>query len=257
MSSDKELRRATNAKRWVAGLAMLGSVAVACLMALTPAATAASAGLIKNATPVVGEYAYDQGCASSSLTKPSISLPSGAGKVGLTGKAKTCGNKLGGTSVLSYSDLDEEVGAAQVLKLSAAASTVNTTFAISAAIADSATGKLNPAKCPTTTYTTGYSLWYNSTGGTSWGWLNESYSTCEVESFAEIYVETEVYDLTTGTYTYGFNFLFDNNTGSYYELYTITENWTNPAWASMNYSCYNCTSSFSWGPSAVNTLSGT
>jgi hypothetical protein len=218
----------------IGGLSALGAVSVALIMALSPAASAVSAaGALHNASPIIGEA-------------------TGIGKMDMSGQAKTCSAKLGGVNVESYSDVEAELGAFQAVKLTAAASTVNVTWNIHAIATTAATGKLG--KCPTTNYSaTG--LFINSTGGSSYGYINESESFCEVEAFMEIFAETEIYDSSAGTYAYGFNLIADNESGSYYENYVETINYTNPAWTNSTYSCLNCSGTF--GPASTNTYSGT
>jgi hypothetical protein len=256
MRSNRQNRAETTLRlgRWAGALTTMGALAAVLVMALTPVASAVTTAAIHNATPIINDDLNLSGCAKGKVDKPTLSVLTGVGSAYMSGNAHNCPLSLGGKNVESYADMQSGLGAVQSLKLSSAATQVNMTWNMKALISTSATGTLT--HCPTTHYSfTG--LFINSTGGTSNGYINETEQYCEVESFFELYAEPEVYDVTTGTYTYGFSFIAQNTSGAYYENYTETVNYTNPAWASMNstYSCLNCSGSF--GASSSYSLSST
>jgi hypothetical protein len=215
-------------------------------MILAPAATAATL-TGASGTPDLYSYGSVDGCATMKAKFPTFNLKTGVGSASMTNAAKTCSKAKGGTGQESYADSEAQVGESHALTLRSAASVVNVTANVKAAVSDMAKGVLRT--CPTQTESF-VSTWVNSTGGTSLGYYNDTYSDCYAEAGWEAFLDVEVEDLTTNTYI-GYGTGFSNTTGNYYDSYNETINYTNPLWTNVS---YNGTSYGSYGLSNSTTL---
>jgi hypothetical protein len=225
---------------------IVGAMAVVVLMAMAPVASATSASaIVMDAKKIITNDSVVQGCAKSKVVKPSLSLTTGLGKFFVSGQSKTCPASSGGSTQISESVGQVQLGVTEGLKLTKPATTVNITWNGSAATSDSATGTYIPSNCPWYNFS-GPSVTFFANGSVASGFINYSSSYCEVLSLWEIYAQQLVFDVTTSTYSYGSSAFFFNESGSEYQNTTETINYTNASYWSSNYS-YHSAGNFSFG----------
>jgi len=208
-------------------------------MALLPAASAVSANvsLLKTSTPLLQESASIQGCAKAKAAMPQLSLLTGAGReAGLSSSAKTCSKALGGAATQSYGDASAEIGVTKALKLKVAATTLNASFDIKAAVMTMAHGTFS--HCPTTTNTGSYTI--SSGTAVSSVTYTDTSSYCTAQATWEMFLEMYVEDQTSGTFTFGGFSSMYNNSGNYYDKYNDVTNYSSPnatlGWTNATYS---------------------
>lgn len=236
----------------IGGLAGLGAVTVALLMVASPMAGAASAVSFPHSTQSISWSNYQNGCAVGKVAKPGISLTTGAGHLSMKSVAKTCPALKGGKAVTSYADSSSGLGVTEYMKLTKAATTANVSWNISATALAAATGAI-PTHCPSNHYSFSY------TSGNTTVTFSENYSYCSSEANWAIYIEPEVYDVTTSTYSYSFMYM-SNVSGNYFDSYSYTYNYSNPYYTNTTYSgSYSqtwggpYTTHISWAPSTIMT----
>jgi hypothetical protein len=216
-----------SAVRWRAGATAVAAVALAVLVVLAPASanSPTSLSLLKGSNRTLSDSPYGTGCARTSISFPQLKVSTGAGgEAKDAGTATTCGAASGGYSTLSEADSSATLGVWKTVTLSRAASSLQASVNIQAIVSDHAKGVIHA--CPWTHLNGSYS---NTSGNhTTQVWYNYSYSYCTAESFWEFDLWTEVYDNTTGVWSYGTVPYVFNQSGNYLESYNSTTNYSNP-----------------------------
>jgi hypothetical protein len=210
--------------RWATVATGFGALAIAALMAMSPASGAVTGALAVHGGVAAKDYdLYTDGCATGKMRTPTFSVATGIGAADMSLAAKTCKPSNGGKAAESYADAYSEIGKSVSVKLTAAYSTANITFNLKGSAADAASGSIR--NCPLHHY------YYNSTVtvGNQTGTYNftEIYGDCYAEAGWQIYGEPEVYDVTTGVYSSAF-WELDNTTGTFSDTFDYWENYSNP-----------------------------
>jgi len=213
--SGRGLKTGTWGRRIVGITSSGGAMAVALIMALSPAAAAAGhtyhapyAGAVSQ----TNTYTSVSGCATGALTAP-VNWSSTTGVFTMTAKtsAKGCGTQLAGVGGNSYGAAQGGVEVAVPIK---AATSAAHSLSVNWKFHGSATMTMTPGTCTLATTT--------------------SFQDCYVSGYIDIYAGAYLVDLTNGSYFYPTNYWYFYN-DSYNETYCYSG------------SCYNASGSFGFG----------